>query len=556
MNVGVVRHGTQSSTQLLEKAKFIIKHTIQKKIFLRPKDEMGVILMGSDCGGSDSVMGLDNVKELCRMQCGNWNLVKSIEKLQTTDQSCSWMEGIFAAIEYIKKECVDHSERQIILLSDFNEEEDIASQFQPADIVEALRSEDISLIAIGERALDSINKDSYTASEALLTNVLQEMNGQYLTYDLTKSDVRYYKQVSTKPALWHCEMELGEYFRIPIIGIAKTPSEVKLPRMTQIAKTSTSDDPDQQVPIKNVAQWTDSNRTIHKEEEIIRGYVYGGKAIPVSEEAKKAMTPNINEKCYKVHGFTARKNIPMEYWLSDGTYVIVPANESASRPFYDLVQAMAETDMIAIVEKVYKLKNEANMMALFPNMDEDEPWSLVEIGLPFERDYGAIGQKPLNFVMKQLSREQSDAMDDLLVSLELPDGTDEAGNDRYLPECMPDPGAQHMWDMLSARALNPDKPLPSIDEEIKNLLEPPEYLRERCKPVAEKIKDLFSLEKVEPLRSRKRARGARNDQTDKDNATRSVKDEEEDVRIDNTDDSKNNPSSSAAFDFDFDDLAD
>lgn len=67
---------------------------------------MGVILMGSDCGGSDSVMGLDNVKELCRMQCGNWNLVKSIEKLQTTDQSCSWMEGIFAAIEYIKKECV------------------------------------------------------------------------------------------------------------------------------------------------------------------------------------------------------------------------------------------------------------------------------------------------------------------------------------------------------------------------------------------------------------------------------------------------------------------
>lgn len=52
--------------------------------------------------------------------------------------------------------------------------------------------------------------------------------------------------------------------------------------MTQIAKTSTSDDPDQQVPIKNVAQWTDSNRTIHKEEEIIRGYVYGGKAIPVS----------------------------------------------------------------------------------------------------------------------------------------------------------------------------------------------------------------------------------------------------------------------------------
>jgi len=68
---------------------------------------------------------------------------------------------------------------------------------------------------------------------------------------------------------------------------------------------------------------------------------------------------------------------------------------------------------------------------------------------------------------------------------------------------MPDPGAQHIWDILSARALNPDKPLPPIADEVKNLLELPKDVREKCKPVVEKIKNLFSLEKEEPLKTRK-----------------------------------------------------
>lgn len=64
--------------------------------------------------------------------------------------------------------------------------------------------------------------------------------------------------------------------------LRKMPTETKLPDMKLIAKTSTSEISDQEVPIKNVAQWTDNSRTIHEKEDIIRGYVYGGKAIPVS----------------------------------------------------------------------------------------------------------------------------------------------------------------------------------------------------------------------------------------------------------------------------------
>jgi len=69
----------------------------------------------------------------------------------------------------------------------------------------------------------------------------------------------------------------------------------------------------------------------------------------IVDEAKKAMTPKDNEKCYKIHGFTARENVPMEYWLSDGSYVIVPANE---------VRAITELSCRIIVAKFNDIANE------------------------------------------------------------------------------------------------------------------------------------------------------------------------------------------------------
>lgn len=556
MNVGIVQPGTQSNSQLLDNEKFILKHIIQKKIFLRPKDEMGVILMGSDSSTSDSITGLDNAQELCNMQIGNWNLIKSIEKLQPTNQICSWMDAIYAAVEYIKHECVDKCERKIILLSSFNEEENVVDQFQAKEITQILNSEAISLIAIGERALHDINEDFQTPSEALLMKVLEQINGQYLTFEHAMSDVRFYKRPSTKPAPWHCLMELGE-LRIPIVGIAKMPKEMKLPKMVLMGKTSMSNTPDKEVPIKSVAQWMDNNRTIHTDEDIIRGYVYGGKAIPVSDEAKKAMTPKNNQKSYKIHGFTMRENIPMEYWLSDGSYVILPANEIASTPFYSLVQAMVEKNVVAIVEKVYRANTEANMMALFPSVDvENEPWCLIEIGLPFEQDYGAITQKPLKGVMNQLSQKQDDAMDDLLRSLELPDAADDDttnSSQKYLPGYMPNPGTQHMWDVLAARAFNPDKPLPPIADDLLNLLEQPEFIKAKCKPVTEKINNLFFLEKQKPLRKRKiQEDDNKSDVNDDAPMTQIAKEEKRDT---GNNDASEDISDLCSFDFDdFDDI--
>lgn len=56
----------------------------------------------------------------------------------------------------------------------------------------------------------------------------------------------------------------------------------ELPKMQMLAKTTAANMEEQQVLVKNIVQWTDKDRTIHTEEDIIRGYLYGGKAVPVS----------------------------------------------------------------------------------------------------------------------------------------------------------------------------------------------------------------------------------------------------------------------------------
>lgn len=59
------------------------------------------------------------------------------------------------------------------------------------------------------------------------------------------------------------------------------PNEVTFPKFVQEASTSGVPD-EQDRPIKNVAQWTDNNRVVHTRDNTISGYVYGGRAIPVS----------------------------------------------------------------------------------------------------------------------------------------------------------------------------------------------------------------------------------------------------------------------------------
>ena len=77
------------------------------------------------------------------------------------------------------------------------------------------------------------------------------------------------------------------------------------------------------------------------------------------------------------------------------------------------------------------------------------------------------------------------------------------GSQHLLPGCVPNPAVQHRWHMLSHRALNPNKPLPPMEDYLKELLEVP-LVNERSKCHLQRIVELFQLESID-LKAKKKA---------------------------------------------------
>lgn len=66
---------------------------------------------------------------------------------------------------------------------------------------------------------------------------------------------------------------------------------------------------------------------------------------------------------------------------------------------------------------------------------------------------------------------------------------------------MPNPAIQHKWHILSHRVINPDKPLPPMENYLKEILEVPS-VKERSKSHLQKIVKLFRLESIDPKKEK------------------------------------------------------
>ncbi|KAG7200617.1 hypothetical protein KM043_001175 [Ampulex compressa] len=488
INVGITNPNAEPNRDLVEKAKFIVRKLIEKKIFLRPNDEIGTIVMGSL--RTQNQLSISNVEELCGLRVPNWELVESIVKLEATNYCCNWAEVIYAAIEYIKNEVDQDSMAKLVLLSDFQEDVSVIEQFTAEDIASDLSKHVNQLITITENSLDEKPSHLLTTSEQLLKDVHEKIDGKYMTYDDAMSDVKFYTEQSPKPMPWYCDLELYNK-KFPITSYVKVTEAKKL-RAWRLEKDNQN--------VETVREHLDRQRTTYDPEDIIKGYKYGGTFVPVRSEDEEAMKYNNGGKGYKILGFTKRENVGIGYWCSGTTRIVLPASEAVANRFYSLLTAMDECNLVAIVRKVYNSSAMPRMVALFPRINiPDEPWCLVEIEVPYAEDYRVVEPRPLNSINKQLSREQSQAVDDLIDSLTINESDNIAEDkDYFLPGSIPNPAAQNTWNMLAYRAINPEKPLPEMEECLKDLLSMPKPLIKKCQPHLKKIEELFQLENIEP----------------------------------------------------------
>ncbi|XP_078052744.1 X-ray repair cross-complementing protein 5 [Augochlora pura] len=500
INIGVTCMGKENNTALLEQFKHIAKRIIEKKIFLRPKDEIAVILMGSSA--TKNSLDTEHVEEYIDFVVPNWELIERILHLEATKHCSNWIEAILAAAEYIENNANDYGKATIFLMSDFNEGEDIISQFEVDEIANKLKEHRIQLLTIGDESLESRPKTSLNISEKFLQNLYEEISGHHLTFNDAMADLKFYGDKSIKSMPWYASLKILD-IEIPIVSYTKI-TESNVVSSWGIAKGDKV--------IESEVQYFNRERTNFEKDEFVAGYKYGGEFVPVEKNLEESLSYKSGPRSYTVYSFTNKDDIDLSFWCEDPSTIVLPASEdddSCAKQFYSLVQAMHEDHIVAIVRKVHNNNLAPKMVTLFPCTDNignsDKPWYLAEISLPFEEDRRLCSSRSLKSVMKQLTNEQNEAVDNLLDSLMLPDVENDSNIDRsqcFLPGCVPDPGLQHEWHILSHRALHPEEPLPPVEEYLKNVFEVPS-VKQNSKCHLQKITELFQLESIEPPKKEK-----------------------------------------------------
>ncbi|XP_076758761.1 X-ray repair cross-complementing protein 5 [Xylocopa sonorina] len=493
INIGVTSPNAKDNSYL-EKAKLIATRKMEKMIFLTPKNEVAIMLMGSS--DTKNSLNSEHIEEFTDFQVSNWDFIEEIMNLQNTRYCSNWIEALEAARKFMKQNVIGTSTKKIILMSNFDEEENIISQFQADTIANSLLAEKIELIAISEESLNEKPTSCLKISEKLLKDVLEKINGQHMTFDDAISSLKFYVEATKKPTPCYYTLELVDK-KIPIVSYVKI-SEVKFPSWQRANKEG------QKLQQKTV--YLDRQRCSYTKDETIMGYKYGGSFISIEKKLKEEKSYKSGEKSYKIYNFTNKNNIDLDYFYKQSSHVILPSSSvnNVTKPFYSLVQAMHATNSVAIARKVFRKDSAPRMVALFPCIDvPDEPWCLIEIELAFAEDRRIMETRPMKSVMKQLSSEQSEAVDNLIDSMMLQD-TDSYevdGSQHFLPGCVPNPAVQHRWHMLSYRAINPNKPLPPMDDYLKELLEAPS-IKAKSKFPAQKVAQLFRLETIDPKKKK------------------------------------------------------
>ncbi|KAG8038288.1 hypothetical protein G9C98_006615 [Cotesia typhae] len=112
-NVGVNVDG-KYDVNFLENAKIAMERVIEKKIFVRPKDEVGVILMGVEDGNNSLELNL--IDNYINVQLPSFDMIEKIREIKPQDiEFKNWISGLQAALKMISDQ-VEGSNRITIIL--------------------------------------------------------------------------------------------------------------------------------------------------------------------------------------------------------------------------------------------------------------------------------------------------------------------------------------------------------------------------------------------------------------------------------------------------------
>eukprot|EP00795_Rhopilema_esculentum_P011242 gene11242-21431_t len=468
---------------------------LKRKIFSESKDEVAVILFGTDDTKNplaETLPGYRNITILQELGLPNFELLRMLNE----DVNLGKAESF----QYVV--CGRKTEPRIVLFSN------LASAFgtdQLESVVKSMKGLKVQLTFIGPDIPEDINeidleqnrrkskKDGKTSAPEsnndmpkplsyqqmkgvkCVSGMLEQVDGEGLSFTEVLPMLSFFQTREVKQTTsFRGPLEIGDWVKINLFGFIKV-KETRVSSFEPISAISeASKNPgNMSICVERSYHLPDEDLTEVDKKFTANAYKYGKSLVPfgkVDQKLAKLQT----ERCLKLLGFTDRSNINEYDHQGEAVYLFVPqpGDKDAAIALSALVHALEETNTVAL--------------------------GLYMIFLPFVEDLRRYGFLPLDTV--KISDEQSQAIDALIDGMDVSNAYVTASGEKeeaFKPKNTLNPFIQRLCDCVQKRALNPtDETLPPLAEPIKKSIEPLPRQGASCRPTIDKIKELFPLAEI------------------------------------------------------------
>ncbi|XP_056392970.1 X-ray repair cross-complementing protein 5 [Hyla sarda] len=531
MDVGfAMSHSYRGEETPIMEAKKVMRLFVQRQVFAETKDEIAVVLFGTD--GTDNALATgdqyQNITVQRHLMLPDFQLLDEIENnLQAGAQQADFVDALIVCMDLLQKETLGkkYERLHIAVLTDLSSH---FSEDQLQIIIANLKKAGITLQfflpfpidddedgAGGQDGGDDGRRlgppkglsDQQKDGVRMVKQIMFALEGEdgldeVYTFRDSLEKLSIFKKIERTPMPWQCTMTIGSQISIRIVGYKSvTEEKVKKSWMSVDAKSLRKDD----VQKETVFCLNNDEETEVQRDDTIQGFRYGSDIIPFSKVDQEQMKYKIESKCFSVLGFTKASQIDRTHFMGNQVLkVFAPKDdEAAAVALSALIHALHDMEMVAIVRYAYNRISNPQVGVAFPCIKEKYE-CLVYVQMPYMEDLRQYLFSSLSNKKKvKPSDAQLSAVDSLIDTMSLVHEDEEGVEDLLKPSKIPNPQFQRLFQCLQHKAFHPEDPLPDIDQYLLDMLQTPAPVKARCKAALTKVKSCFPLQesakKKEPV---------------------------------------------------------
>ncbi|CAH8464841.1 unnamed protein product [Schistosoma mattheei] len=391
-----------------------VRLLLEKKFFAESKDEVALILCGSDATDNplaDEEGSFQNICLTFELAPISWKVLEFLDPDLLSLSTGDVVDALMVGADHLFNRCKNKrniKEKHLLLVSNLYGSVDDSDVSR---VSESLQSSGIKFSLIGCDLKKSINispenRDEPGPSHAIshhhhpssktrpsisfLAELWDQLNGE--SYDLSDAvtALSIFETRSVSQRGWNVGLQIGDSITIPVVGYTHI-KEAHPPTMKILYA------PDPSLPLRAVTKYCtqDADPSDLNSSEVTRGYRYGGTVVPFGEEDMASIKPT-SEKCFSVIGFTSADNIPHNLYTGESVLVFVAQSvkqseddvtnrPSCSTALAALAQALYEISGVALVRRVYNQTSAVRLGVLTPEIHGDQI-SLMYTDMAFSED--------------------------------------------------------------------------------------------------------------------------------------------------------------------------